>query len=455
MGKQFKVSDVIDKGGMSPLVWLVLILVGVGMIMNGFSNMVVTYSMSSIAGDWALDPVATGSLSSWAAIGLLIGSVFGGTISDKIGRRKTMFIAMLIFSIFTALIFFVQDFAAFAALRVLAGLGLGAYFPIIGVTMAEFSPTKFRALMTALCGAFQTFGWVFAGTICREFIPAFGWHSSFLVALIGVVWALILLAALPESPFYLMRAGRKADALKVVERIAKSSSKISDGDFEFVEENLIDPPAPTKKVGVGTLFTKKYIRTTIGFWILYFCATFVIYGVNPWLPTLLQGKGFTLIGAASYSIASNAVGIISNFIVGYLLEKLGRRYGMAVGFIASFVGVALVGLVQGGDAVLFASVMFMSLCINFSPASVVASCSEAYPTQVRNTGVGWMQALSRIAQILSPLFVGALVAAGLEFGQIFLAFAVVPIIAAIALFVFIKRETRGQTLDDADAIAAE
>ncbi len=96
------------------------------MVFDGYDYMVVSYTMPQISAEWALDKVQTGSLSSWSLFGLIVGGMFAGILSDRIGRRKTLTCSIAAYSLLTIPIYFSTGFGQFALFRVLAGVGLGA-----------------------------------------------------------------------------------------------------------------------------------------------------------------------------------------------------------------------------------------------------------------------------------------------------------------------------------------
>lgn len=445
-GDRLYISDIVNKAGLCRLIWIIFLVDGIGMMLDGFDYMIVSYTMTQIAEEWGLDAVAKGSLSTWSAVGLMVGSIVGGMLSDKIGRRRTMVLAVLVFSMFTVPIFFAQSYGMFAVLRIFAGIGLGAFFPVSATLVAEFAPTRYRTILTGLVGAFQTLGWVLAGAAATSIVPIWGWRPCYLIAAIGVVLVLLANFILPESPYWLMQRGRVQDACHVVARICRSSSKTREIDLGLKPEKLAIPPV-SEKIGVSALLSRKAIRTTVGFWLLYFLATFIVYGINPWLPSLLLQKGSDLATSYGYSIVSNAVGVLACLVVGFVCEALGRRKGMIFGFCFAIMGLVFVSLVQGTDAVLMFGVAVMSLGTNYLPPSIVPACAESYPTLVRNTAVGWMQAVSRLSGIFAPLFVGLLVGLGFGFNQVFVVFIVPAVLGAVVAVVFLKRETKGIAFD--------
>ena len=110
----------INKQGVRPYAVFQLVLVCLCSMFEGFDYMIVSYAQPYISQEWDLTSVVTGTLISWAMVGMIIGDLVGGAIADKIGRKKTMIGSVLMFSIFTVPVAFVNSYAAFAVCRIVA-----------------------------------------------------------------------------------------------------------------------------------------------------------------------------------------------------------------------------------------------------------------------------------------------------------------------------------------------
>lgn len=106
--RKYFVSEIIDGIGLSKFTWRVFVLLGIAMIFDGFDYMIVSYTMPQISEEWALTKVQTGSLASWSLLGLIIGGALSGIIADRIGRKKTLVLSSIIYSLFTIPIFLRQ-----------------------------------------------------------------------------------------------------------------------------------------------------------------------------------------------------------------------------------------------------------------------------------------------------------------------------------------------------------
>ncbi len=435
------ISEVIDRLGISKYTYRIYFLVGLTLIFAGFSYMIISYTMPQMAAEWTLTKVQTGSLASWSLLGLMIGGMISGVISDRIGRKKSLAIFTLMFSLLTFPIYFVHSFQAFAVLRILGGIGFGACIPIAITLIAENAPTKNRGFFTSSIMSFYVLGWVLAGIVAIYVVPSFGWRVCYLIGGIPALYAFILLATLLESPHWLLGKGREKAAIDVIKRIeiiAKGNAS------EYAPGSLVVPPPP-KKVGIGALFSREYLKSTIAFWIIYFMGSVVIYGINGWLPTLLVGKGYGLVKGYSFAVLQNVFGAFGGFVTGYMADIIGRRSNNIVGWISTAVAVLLLGIASNQWQVVVCGAL-VGFTMNHGLSGTQPLLAEGYPTEFRSTGVSWAQSNGRIGGFISPIAAGYIQQIGVGFTGTFVFFTIPAIIAALTAFVFVT-ETKGTSIE--------
>jgi MFS family permease len=438
--RHYSVSEIIDSFKVNKFTWLTFFLLGFAMIFDGYTYMIVPYTMNTIKQEWALGTLATSSLSSWSMIGIVAGAVISGILSDRIGRKKTLTFAILFYSAFTVPIFFAPSFLFFAVFSVAAGLGLGACVPVVTTVFSETTPTKQRSIFVTFGMAWMIAGWFLAGVIATAVTETLGWRYCYLFGIIPFAYAILLYFVMPESVHWLISKGRRKEAVKVlvrIERLATGKHKKWDPD------NIIAPPK-AKITGPKALFSKSYARVTVGIWLAYLMGSFVLYGINAWLPTIMKEKGYI-----SIAIFSNLAALAANISTGFVAEAIGRKKNLFMIFIVEAAAVILLTFSLGSGAVGFMLVasLLIGFTINYALTSINPLMAEAYPTEFRNTGVSWGQAFGRIGAIIAPLVAGQLIdtKAG-DFGLLVL-FAIPALIGAFAVAFFIRRETKGKSLD--------
>jgi len=285
------ISSVIDTLGVTKYTFTVYFLVGFTLLFDGFDYLIVAYTMPQLAREWGLTKIQTGSLASWSLIGLMIGGLIAGVISDRIGRKKTLALFVAVYSLLTLPIYFVHSFEVFAFLRILSGIGLGACIPIAVTMMAESAPTNNRGFFTSSIMAFYLIGWVIAGLVAIYVVPIYGWRVCYLVGGIPALYVLVLLAKLNESPYWLLGKGREDEAIKII----KKMEIIATGEAGEWSPGSLIAPSPAKKRGISAIFSLEYRKSTVALWMMYFMGSVVIYGISSWLPTLLVEQGYGLV----------------------------------------------------------------------------------------------------------------------------------------------------------------
>jgi MFS family permease len=387
--------------------------------------------------------VQTGSLSSWSLFGLIIGGMCAGIISDKIGRRKTLIYSIAAYSLLTVPIYFSSSFAQFAFFRVLAGVGLGACIPVVTTIFSESTPTARRALFITFGMAWMIVGWVLGGLIPTLLVPHHGWRVCYLIGGVPFLYSVFLYFRMNESAYWLANKGRKREAVEILALIEnQATAKVTPRD----PNALVVPPAP-KVVGPKALFSKDYRMITAGVWITYFCGCFTVYGLNAWLPSLMLEKGFKLASAYSLAIANNGAAVIANCSTGFVSEVIGRRPNLIMSYLLGGFSIILMAFASGGFVPILAANIFMGFAINYAITSVQPLMAEGYPTEFRNTGVSWCQAFGRVGGALAPIVSGIVMGMQLGLRVSFLFYVIPAVIGALAALLFVKKETKGKSLD--------
>ncbi|KGK90059.1 MFS transporter [Desulfosporosinus sp. HMP52] len=435
------ISEVVDKLGVSKYTFKIYFLIGLALIFAGYNYMIVAYTMPQMSQEWALTKIQTGSLSSWSILGLLIGGLSAGVISDKIGRKKAFAIFVLVYSVLTFPVYYVQSFEAFAILRVLGGIGFGGCIPIAVTMMSESVPTKNRGYFSASIMAFYVLGWVVAGVVAIYIVPLLGWRVCYLVGGIPALYAFVLMSALPESTHWLLGKGREKEAIEIIKRMEISSKGQAS---DWTSETLVAPPPPNK-VGVSALFSKEFRKASIALWVIYFMGSVVIYGINGWLPTLLVGKGYGLVKGYSFAVLQNVFGMIGSFVTGYVADIIGRRTNVIFGWIFTAVAILLLGYATNQWQVVICG-MLVGMAMNWGLSGTQPLLAEGYPTEFRNTGVSSAQAFGRVGGFIGPIAAGFVQQIGVGFTGIFIFFAIPAVIASFVAFYMID-ETKGRSIE--------
>lgn len=379
--------------------WLLVVFDGYDLIVYG----TVQSSLISETG-WGLTKATAGTIGSMAFLGMMIGAIFAGRMADSWGRRRTILGCAVVFSVFTVLCAFAPNAAIFGILRLLAGIGLGGLVPSANALVAELVPTKWRSTIATLMMSGVPIGGSIAALVGIQLIPAFGWQSMFLVAVLALVIVVPLgLKYLPET------LGSEQDS---------RSGKVT---------------ANTKaSTGFSSLLRAPYLGISMLFAVATIATLFAWYGLGTWLPNLMQLAGYNLGSALTFALALNLGAVAGSVITAWA----GTRFGpvpTAIAAAAVAAG-ALVVLVTGPPVtVVYLMLVLAGVGTHGTQCLIIAAVANHYPAHLRGTALGWALGTGRIGAVAAPQAGGLLLAAGLGVNSNFLAFAGAAAIAAVLL----------------------
>lgn len=420
---------------------MVFLLVGLTLIFDGYDSQVIAYIMPNLLKEWNLSPVVAGSLASYGFMGLMLGAAGFGMLSDRIGRKKTLMMCIAIFSIFSGAAYFAPTFKVFIVLRFLAGLGMGGAMPIAITLVSEFAPSKIRAkAVTAIFGGF-TLGWAVAGLMAMLIIPRFGWRPLLLIGLLPIIFIIFIAKYLPESVRFL--AGKK-DYGGAIREMRKIEAIAGIAPRNWTPEDF-EQPVQKSKGNIKALFGKGLAGMTLIVWVTYFFNLLVVYGLSSWLPSLLVKSGFSLVKSYSYGMVQSIGATIGGFILGYVMDKFGRKAGLSLFYIFGGISLWVFGYATSNTALLLAGAGTGVFIIGTQIAQHVIA-GEIYPTHVRSTGVGWALTIGRVGSIIGPILGGMLQMGGFSFKQYFLFFSIPCFICGIMVLLY-KVNVKGEGLE--------
>jgi AAHS family benzoate transporter-like MFS transporter len=407
-------------GWVAPLCWIAVLLDGFDLVVVG--TVVPTLQSPE---EWALSGAGTTFVITIGLVGMMIGALTIGTLTDVVGRRKALIGTVAAFSLLTLACAFAPDEVVFGVLRFLAGIGLGGCLPTAIAMVNEFtrSGRSGRATTTIMTG--YHVGAVATAALAIVVIPDLGWRWMFVIgALPALVLVPLMLRHLPESASYLVAHGRRAEAEEVARR------------YGLELESPQSPVAPHAGEGAGatirTLFTAAYVRNTVVIGVTSFMGLLLVYGLNNWLPTIMREAEYELGDALAFLLVLNVGAIAGLLVAGTVADRIGAR-GAGIGWFAGatiFLALLSIKLPIGGIYVM----VFLTGCFVFSAQVLVyAFVSANHPPQVRATALGWSAGAGRVGAIVGPVITGALFSAGLAFPWGFYLFAVVGALGALAL----------------------
>ncbi|WP_029618678.1 MFS transporter [Pseudorhizobium marinum] len=370
-------------------------------------------------------------------LGMLLGALGFGRLADRIGRRTVLIVTVSCDAVFGILSVFAPDFTILLLLRFLTGAAVGGTLPVDYAMMAEFLPAKNRGRWLVLLEGFWAVGTLVVALAAWATSLAGvedAWRYIFAVTALPAVIGIGLRFLVPESPLYLMRAGRSDEAKSIIDEILVVNGKPA----LPAGQQLETPPS----VGEVRIFSGPLRRRSLMILAIWFLVSVSYYGVFAWMPPRLAGEGFGFVRGYGFLVLIALAQLPGYALAAYGVEKWGRRPTL-IGFCLLSSAGCLLFVVAGSAIVVGASLLIMSFALLGTWGALYAITPELYPTASRATGMGAAGAMARFGGLLAPSLVGLIVAQ--SFGLAVAIFAGLLLLAAIAAFL-IDTETRAASL---------
>lgn len=385
-------------GWVAPMCWLAVALEGFDLVVLG----VVLPSLLRDSG-WGLNPATASVISMVGLVGVMVGALTIGTITDIVGRRKTMLLTVSSFSLLTLLCALAPDPWTFGALRFIAGLGLGGVLPVAIALVNEYAREGRGGSATTTLMTGYHVGAVLTALLGIIVIPSLGWRAMFVIGAVpAIVLVPLMMSVLPESA-------------------------------SFLRERGAGGPAPERNP-VTILLRGGYLRATIAFWVTSFMGLLLVYGLNTWLPEIMRSAGYELGAALALLLVLNVGAVLGLLVAGQVADRIGLRPATIAWFSAAALFLALLSIRLPGIGV-YVSVLLAGVFVFSSQVLVYAYVSHVYPATARGTAIGAASGVGRLGAITGPLVGGALLTAGLAYPWGFYIFAAVAAVGAVSVSV--------------------
>ncbi|SDW16181.1 MFS transporter, SHS family, lactate transporter [Alicyclobacillus hesperidum] len=375
---------------------------------------ILTFVLIDIIHDYRVPLTLAAAVSSATTFARLGGGFLGGILGDAKGRKISLIISIVWFSVFECLTGFSIGFSLLFVVRILYGLGMGAMYANGTPMLMEMMPAKWRGLASGLMQSGFSFGYIFAAILYRLWYNDLGWHDLFFIACIPAVLVAIYIGrALPESTRW-------------------QTMRVKRG----------------KRAPATALFGKGRRWNTIHATLIAIIAFSVTYPINTFYATLLKEDGhFSTSVVANTIIILNVAGILGNLLGGWISDYIGRRWTLVVSAVgtaaSSFVFLHIAN--QADRDVFTFLVGFFSIGGVWSviPTYLAEHCS----TQVRSTGQGTTYHIgAALGGAIVPLIVSSLAS---SVGGLAAAMTYSVAIASVLILIlaFVWRESKGETLE--------
>jgi MFS transporter, putative metabolite:H+ symporter len=431
------VQDAIDRIGFGAFQRRLFLVCAVTWAADAAEIFLLSFALPGFSDEFGLTGGQAGLVVTATFAGMLLGAWFWGALSDRIGRRTGFQLTVAVFAVFGLASAFAPGPVWLAVLRFATGFGLGGALPLDFSVFAEYLPTRNRGRWLVLLESFWAVGTVMAAGLALVVMPTLGWRWLLATSAVAAVLVLWVRRRVPESARYLVSRGRTDEAAAILERVA------TDNGAPRLYASVVVPAGESVGTPTSALLSGGLRRVTLSLWSTWLLIAFAYYGIFVWLPQVLSDQ-YGVLDSQLYVFFIAVVQLPGYFSAAWLLERWGRlpvlRVYLAISGLATFLWA-----VAGGTSTVLVAAGLMSFFSLGAWAALYAYTPEVYPTQIRTTGMGAASGMARVGGVVAPLVGGALFAVSLVAA---LSVFAVAFLAAAAVVMSLRRETRGQPLSD-------
>ena len=400
------IGRTLDDGPFTGMQKMVVFMAAMAIVLDGFDGQLIGFAIPLMIKEWGISREAFGPAVAAGLIGMAVGMAVAGVVADRIGRRLVLAASVFVFGVTTISIGFSPNILTLTVLRFIAGLGIGGALPCASTMTAEYTPARARTLAVSLTIVCYPLGGMLAGLFAGWVLPAYGWRGLFWIGgLLPVLFSLILVFAMPESPRFL--AHHRDRWPQLVRLLGRMQRRTPEGT-QFADTAEEHATAP--KAGFGALFEDGLARDTLAIWTAFFMTVLALYTAFSWLPTMLTNEGISPALASQGLTAYNLGGVIGALLCAVCIARFGSRWPMVLGAGGAAVSAfAMTGInVAANPGLLIFGFGVHGLFVNAVQVPLYALCAYVYETEVRATGTAAGLAVGRGGGVVSS-FVGAVV----------------------------------------------
>lgn len=412
----------------------------------GFDTVVISGADKKLQALWESSDAFHGSIVMAMALwGTVIGALFGGIPTNKLGRKNTLLIIGILYTVSAIGSAFANDPYIFAFFRFIGGLGVGASTIAAPAYISEIAPAKDRGRLVALYQFNIVFG-ILVAFLSNYLLNGIGenaWRWMVDVEAIPAVIYTLLILTVPKSPRWLLSKFRNEEAKNVLSIINPNQ----DSEKLLLEISATDQEANKNE----TIFLKKYrLPLTLAFLIAMFNQ---LSGINAFLyyaPRIFEEAGLGESTALLSSIGVGLTNLIFTLLGVFLIDKLGRKTLMYFGSIGYIISLTLVACAfffgWTGMAVPIFLFMFIASHAIGQGAVIWVFISEIFPNHLRASGQSFGSSTHWFLAALIPALIPTLFST-IGAGIVFLFFAIM-IVFQLLFVIFMMPETKGISLEE-------
>jgi sugar porter (SP) family MFS transporter len=389
-----------DGQGLIYLTFLAIVS-ALGGLLFGFGTVVISGALAPLKAQFALSPAMEGWLVSSALVGCAIGAGVAGTLSDRFGRKIVLLVSGFLFAICSIGCALAWNIDALIWSRLLVGVGVGLASMVSPLYISEVSLPRLRGRMVTLFQFAVTIGiclvllsnaWLqhlasrAAGThrsgLYHWLVVDQVWRGMFGMGVFPAMVFAVLCFAIPETPRWLTKVGRTADAMRVLRKIGGPA--VAESEMKEIQDATAEGTGSLAQLFAPGLRKALFVALFLAIVSELSGITVVLY----YGPGILEKAGFSLGSALGGFVSIGLVNVIFTVIAIWLMDIAGRRPLLFVGNAGAFAALTTIGVLfhsgRTEGPLLVGMMCLFVACFAFSMGPIKwVVMSEIFPTRIR------------------------------------------------------------------------
>ena len=358
--------------------------------------------------NWALTAAQAGAIGAAALFGMVFGAPASGWLADIYGRRKLYIGLLTFFSLMMILVSLAQTPTQLGLFRFLAGLGFGGIPPTVIALVIEFAPARRKVLLNSIMLSGFGVGAILAGSMSILLLGHFGFRGMFAFGALPLV-TLVPLAVwlLPESPEFLRKSAEHA--------------------LGHVRSN------PLRSIFRGQVGIATGLFAGANFF-----AFLMVFGLNTWLPLLMQSAGYALGDALKFLVLLNVGTLVGGMFGAGLADRFGMRLVASGVFVITSISLVLLAIIPATTISNVLLVFVIGATLGGGQAVLWSYVAAFYTPESRATAVGVSSGIGRLGAAIGPAVGGLLINTGVGLAGNVTMLSVIALLTAVTIF-FVPR----------------
>ncbi|MBB2507304.1 sugar porter family MFS transporter [Staphylococcus cohnii] len=429
---------------------LIFFLGALGGLLYGYDMGVISGALLFIKDDIPLNSFTEGLVVASMLVGAIFGSGASGPMSDRLGRRRVVFIIAIIYIVGALILALAPSMPVLVIGRLVIGLAVGGSTAIVPVYLSEMAPTEQRGSLSSLNQLMITIGILSSYLINYAFTPIEGWRWMLGLAVLPSLILLIGVAFMPESPRWLLEhKSEKAarDVMKLTFKESEIDKEIADmKEINAISEstwNVLKSPWLRPTLIIGSVFA--LLQQIIG-----------INAIIYYAPTIFSKAGLGDATSILGTVGIGTVNVLITIVAIMIIDKIDRKRLLVIGNIGMVASLLIMAIlvwtigIQSSAWIMVACLTLFIIFFGFTWGPVLwVMLPELFPMRARGAATGIAALVLSIGSLLvAQLF--PILTDVLSVEQVFLIFAAVGVFALIFVIKYLP-ETRGRSLEEIEA----